>query len=148
MALPTRVRTGVKAFIVHEGKILVIHERVKREDKPDEILFDVPGGGIEGSETLEETLHREVFEEVGLKIEIERPVGGWEHFYNKKDEQVHIVCVAFQCRLKGSAEIDTTKNPAAEDIFETQWLTKEQLMNDPEVLDIEDMRKSVANVMM
>lgn len=110
----------------------MVKERVQRGTS-EEIIHDVPGGGIEFGESIEETLHREVREEVGLEISIGQPVGGW-HFIIQNGEQhssVHIVCFGYQCELVGEPKIDTSRNPAQEDIFETVWLTKEEVLTLP-----------------
>lgn len=144
-SLPTRFRPGAKAFIVHEGKILIVREKV-RTNGNEIILHDVPGGGIEANENLHEGLHREVFEEVGLKVTIERPVGCWDYARNEETERVHVICTAFQCSIVGDPTIDVHHNPAEEDIFETVWLTKEEILSAPELLDNKDMLLSLENV--
>src|SRR5258706_9591669 len=138
-----RIRTGVKAFIVHEGKILVVKERITHEGK-ERIIHDLPGGGIELGERLNEALLREVMEEVGLTVEVEHPVGGWDFILENPDENIHVVCLGFQCRLIGEPIIDTTKNPADyEDIFETLWLTKDEILNSKEIFVNPNMRHAL-----
>lgn len=149
---PIRIRVGAKAFIVHEGKILLISEQLHDEDVAmvglgNEILHDFPGGGVERGETLHEALKREVMEEVGLTVEIDRPVGSWDFFRELKDETIHLVCVVFQCHVVGSATIDITKNPAQEDIFETRWVSKAELMDSPQLFrEPDDVLGSLQNV--
>jgi 8-oxo-dGTP diphosphatase len=59
--------TGAKAAILVGDQILTLH----RDDVPDiewPGWWDLPGGGREGDETPEETVLREIREEVGLVI--------------------------------------------------------------------------------
>lgn len=128
-----RMRPGVKALIVHEGKVLIVHEEVKRDGKPIEIT-DFPGGGIDFGEDLKSALIREVKEEVSLDIKVNKVVGAWGFVLGEKDHAdqeksgVHIVCIGYQCEVVGDINIDVTKNPAQEDIYDANWYTKEELL--------------------
>lgn len=52
---------GIKAVIVKDGKVLLLHKRSKD-------LWEGPGGKIDENETIDETLQRELAEElVGIK---------------------------------------------------------------------------------
>ena len=59
--------TGAKAAILI-GEQLLVTLRDDRDDIPYPNLWDLPGGGREGTETAEATMLREVFEEVGLRL--------------------------------------------------------------------------------
>lgn len=143
-----RIRPGIKALILHQGKVLVVSENLTRESG-NEILHDFPGGGMEPGETMEETVKREVFEEVGLTIEVDRPVGCWEWIINfSKGDQEHqttILCFGLQCHLVGEPVIDLSGNPAQEDIFEARWLTPQEII-ESNLLDNQMMVESLRNV--
>jgi ADP-ribose pyrophosphatase YjhB (NUDIX family) len=59
---------GVGVAILSGGKILL----TQREDFE---VWCLPGGAVEGGESLVETARREAFEEVGLEVAIDRLVG-------------------------------------------------------------------------
>ena len=118
------VRTSVKALIVKDGKILLIKERFE-----DKIIYDFPGGGLKYGESLSETLEREVFEEVGLKVKQGELIGAWDFILEKW--QVEIVCIGYQCEILGEEKIDLSKNPAEEDIFEYLWLSQAEILAEP-----------------
>lgn len=51
---------GVKGVIVVDGRVLLL----KRENRWSGVFWDVPGGRMEGGEEIEETLRRELREEL------------------------------------------------------------------------------------
>lgn len=146
------MRPGVKALIVHEGKILMIHEHVHRNGTIVDIT-DFPGGGIEFGEALVVALKREVYEELGLNIEVGKVVGAWDFVLGEKEHdhpekgEVHIVCIGYQCTISGDVIIDTSKNPASEDIFDAKWYTREEILqNADSLLGVQGMVDAVHNL--
>ncbi len=139
-----RIRPGVKAIIWHQGKVLFISEKLKNGEGKI-IVHDVPGGGIEQNESMMETLRREVYEEVGLKVEVICPVGGWELTLLKYNESIRAVCFAYLCKLSGSTQVDLSNNPAQEDIFSAEWLSIDEALNRPNFITNADMRKTLEN---
>jgi len=82
-------RIGVFALIFDdEGRILLGHRR-------DVDWWNLPGGGMEVGETVDEALCREVREETGLDVEVGQLVG----VYSKPQKQE--VVLAFRCRVIG-----------------------------------------------
>lgn len=70
------------AIIIQGGKIALI-KRVRE----GEMYFVFPGGGIEEGETPEEATKREVYEELGVHIQVEHLIAkveykGTEYYYN------------------------------------------------------------------
>jgi len=62
---------AVAAVIVEDGRILL----VKRAAEPSKGKWSVPGGSVEWGESLVDALKREVHEETGLEIEVEKLAG-------------------------------------------------------------------------
>jgi mutator protein MutT len=80
-------RIGVFALIFNDEKqILLGHRR-------DIDWWNLPGGGMESGETVEEALCREVREETGLEVKVERLVG----VYSKPQKQE--VVLTFLCQV-------------------------------------------------
>jgi 8-oxo-dGTP diphosphatase len=69
-----RLRPGVYAVLRRGAEILVTHQA---EPTPE---FQLPGGGIDPGEHPIAALHREVFEETGWKIAIDRRLGAFRRF--------------------------------------------------------------------
>lgn len=62
------IRCATKAIIIENGAILL--NRCKGED--GDTYFDLPGGGQKQYESLEQTVIREVKEETGYEVSVER----------------------------------------------------------------------------
>ena len=86
---PPIFRIGVYALIFDdEGRILLGHRR-------DIDCWNLPGGGMESGETVDEAICREVCEETGLEVMVEQLVG----VYSKP--QKHEVVLTFRCCIIG-----------------------------------------------
>ena len=71
--LPRRNITSASAIIFRENKILVVHiDNEKRK------TWDIPGGHLEGNESPEEALRREVCEEARVSIKNIKLLGYFE----------------------------------------------------------------------
>ena len=64
-------RIRVSLLLRWQGRVLLC-----RQEKPGKEYWLLPGGGVEAGETLEEALHRELGEELGLwdAIQLEGPI--------------------------------------------------------------------------
>ena len=83
-------RETSKILLVHGDSILLCHQN-------GEPIWHLPGGGLEGQETPEQALRRELREEVGLSLAWAAPVttinASWQPFGNLQDsvrETMHL----------------------------------------------------------
>ena len=84
-------RIAVFALIFDEDqRVLLAHRR-------DIDWWNLPGGGMEQGETVEEAVRREVREETGLEVEVKYLVG----VYSKPQKQE--VVLTFCCRVTGGS---------------------------------------------
>ena len=97
--IPTKMFIATKAFIVNDGKVLVVHKATD-DVGTDTKKYEVVGGRIEPGEHYEDALRREVKEEVGLEVDILEPFAVSEWFPNVKGEPWHIVGIFFECQPK------------------------------------------------
>jgi len=88
-------RVAVSALIFDdEGRVLLARRR-------DIDWWNLPHGGMEAGETVDEALRREVMEELGVAIEVGQLVG----VYSKPLKQE--VVLTFRCRISGGAPTAT-----------------------------------------
>jgi 8-oxo-dGTP diphosphatase len=111
----------VQAMILkNTGEYLAI----KRVNNPEKGTWEFPGGRVEHGETIEKAIEREVMEETGLKVDIERFVGWGQGVTNKTDTGIHIdrFVMFFECKLiKGKLKTDDT-------IADHKWAPLEEVM--------------------
>ena len=87
-------RIAVSALLFDEDRVLLVHRR-------DIDWWNLPGGGMELGETVEDAVKREVLEETGLEVKVEQLVG----VYSKPQKQE--VVLAFRCRKIGGVLTET-----------------------------------------
>lgn len=116
MISQNKIIVCVKAVILYEGKILII----KRAENAhiNEGTWEPVGGKLEFGEDIESALSREIKEEVGLDVSIEKILYATTF---KTDPTRQIVILTYLCR---SEKNDVVLSEEHEDY---QWSTKDQL---------------------
>ncbi|WP_131744606.1 NUDIX domain-containing protein [Frankia sp. Cppng1_Ct_nod] len=105
-ATPPRHSVSVAGVVVNEnGRVLAIRRR-------DNGQWQAPGGVLELQETFEQGVRREVLEETGVTVEVDRLTGVY------KNLRLGVVALVFRCR-----PIAGTPQPTAES-SEVRWLTE------------------------
>lgn len=125
---------AAKAFIQNEqGEVLILREGNSYQEGTNLRKWDVPGGRLEPGETLLEGLAREVGEESGLTVTVERLLDARENFPVIKDEKVHIVRLYYLCQCtEGNVTLSTDHDTFA-------WITKEEASSYSLMDDVKDL---------
>jgi len=115
---------GVGAVIIHENKLLLVKRRVE----PAKGKWSIPGGVVELGEGIRDALIREVKEECGLDVEIERLLDVVDNITMDEEGrlQFHFVILDFLARVKGG-----TLKPA-DDVLDARWI----LLDEVETYDL------------
>ena len=79
-------------------------------------FWEFPGGKCEVGETLEECLRRELFEELGIRIDVPIPFQIIRHEYEEKTVELHF----FRCQIE-------TGHATAIDCAEIRWVWPHEL---------------------
>ncbi len=98
---PIKLFVATKAFIVKDGKVLVLREASDYKDGTNPGKYDIVGGRIEPGERYDDALRREVFEETGLEVEVGKPFAVNEWRPTPHGEQWQIVAIFFECTYQG-----------------------------------------------
>ena len=108
--IEARFRVGVFAVIERAGQYLLARRR-------DIGWWNLPGGGLEYDETVEQALAREVREEIGVAVTVERLVG----VYSKPRKRE--VVLTFLCHLSPASPEPGT----SDEVSEAAWFTPDAL---------------------
>lgn len=112
----------VGAVIIHDGKLLLM----KNDEEP---YYYTVGGRVRFNETTEETVLREVREEIGIDLEIDRFLFFQEQFFDGKVTGTHVHELGVYYLMKDSPALENlvchsvTARGVAEGIF---WIPLEE----------------------
>ena len=117
-------RFRVGAIIIEEEKILFVRNR--REE-----FYYTVGGGVHLGETSEEAIEREVYEETGLKYEVDRIAFIHEYFFNLRVDDIRRECqeISFYYLMKPMGRcMEITKESRTLGVREEfHWLVLKEL---------------------
>lgn len=107
---------ATKAFILHQGKVLILRESGTYQDGSNIGRYDLVGGRLKPGERYNEALLREIKEETGLNVVIGRPIAVNEWRPIVREEPWQIVGIFFEC----ASESDIVQLSEDHDAYE--WI--------------------------
>jgi ADP-ribose pyrophosphatase YjhB (NUDIX family) len=129
MAEKSIPRVGARAVIVHNGAVLLL-----RAEEPGRTYYFLPGGHVQHGERLAEAAVREVREETGLEVAVERALGVREFIaslHAKRARNVpashHVLAVIFLCRLTNGAKGRFQGDSGAAGVTGMEWISLEKV---------------------
>jgi len=120
--VPTAINhtLGVGAVVIKNNKLLVIKDKIWRR-------YKLPGGYIDDRENISQALEREVYEETGIKIELDSIVS-LGHLSPSQFEQSNLYIL---CSAKAlSSEINIVDT---DEIIEAKWMELDEYFNCEEI---------------
>ena len=133
-----KARISVGVLIFKDNKILLIKHV---HPKTGFTWWVPPGGGVKGTESIFETAIREVFEETGMKIILDKIVYIRQFIYYDQEEN-NIIIYLTAGETKGKETIKNIKGKGVDEYYikELHYFDKEELENEtvyPEILKTE-----------
>ncbi len=108
---PVVVAAGV---IIEKGRVLLSQ---RKKGTHLESLWEFPGGKLEGRETPQQALVRELAEELGIDCEVTSPLEVTLHHYEDKT----VLLLFFAAKRSSRLE------PSAKDVAAVRWFTHDEL---------------------
>ena len=118
-------RVTAKGMCVRDGKVLLVHDFTRRSNTDDSPEWELPGGGVDFGETFQETIKREVQEEMGLFVTwiADKPSYIWttKHGTGRGMEWYYVLTVIYLIELEN---LDFTPSKECRDI---RFFSKQEL---------------------
>ena len=88
----------VTAGIIEKDKMVLLSRR-KPGSKFSAGQWEFPGGKVEHLETPQQSIIREIKEELDLQIRVEELVHVNSHIYRNEKDQLHVVLITYLCKI-------------------------------------------------
>jgi 8-oxo-dGTP diphosphatase len=113
----TQFWIGIHGVITERGRVVILRRSGRMSYRPGH--WDLPGGHLALGESFEQCLAREVSEETGLEVEVERLLG-----IHKAPSDPYVQAL-YACRPVGATR---ELKLAPEEHVEGRWVTREELV--------------------
>jgi ADP-ribose pyrophosphatase YjhB (NUDIX family) len=115
--IPISIRTGVYGVTILDSKILVVQQK----QGVHEGKFDLPGGGIEPGETIEEALRREFQEEVGMSFDLMTHLCNLTAITENREKSTHLHQIGLIYKIENICKMEH-QNPE----LDSFWIEVEE----------------------
>jgi len=126
--------SAVAAFILNnDGELLVC----KRGKEPEKGTWDLPGGFVDGNESAEEAIFRELTEELQVKATEANYLFSLPNLYEYSGLTVPTLDMFFACKLENTTEI-----VPADDVEDCFFIALNEI--NPQLFGLKSIKKAVA----
>ena len=122
-----KLNARAACIINHNNKILV-HKNINEDH------YALLGGRVEIGESSEETIKREVLEELGKEIDITGYIATIENFFEMKGSKYHEYMFIYEAEFKEEKDKlieETLQNMEGKDYLKYEWLDLEHIEEYP-----------------
>lgn len=118
-----RLNVRAAGIIIHNNKVLA-HRNVKK------IHYALIGGRVEIGEDSEETVKREIMEEIGKEVDIIGYISTVENFFECDSIKYHEILFVYKAEFKNDNDKqiqETMKNIEGKDYLQYEWLDLDKI---------------------
>lgn len=115
------VRAG--GIIIHNNKVL-LHKNTKEDH------YALVGGRVKIGESSENTVKREMSEELGKEVEVKGYISTIENFFEMKDSKYHEIMFVYKVEFTNEEDKKiehTLKNIEGKDYLNYEWIDLEEI---------------------
>lgn len=115
------VRAG--GIIIHNNKVL-LHKNAKEDH------YALVGGRVKIGESSENTVKREMSEELGKEVEVKGYISTIENFFEMKDSKYHEIMFVYKVEFTNEEDKKiehTLKNIEGKDYLNYEWIDLEEI---------------------
>jgi 8-oxo-dGTP pyrophosphatase MutT (NUDIX family) len=113
-----KIDQAVKAIIIQDDKVLILKQHVGNS-----VFYSLPGGRIQG-EDMEAELVREVKEETGLDVVVNKYVADWS--FTRANGNI-TQCRVYSCSPVSAIQLHSNNSEDEEDIQGFLWMSSEEI---------------------
>jgi len=118
-----RLSVRATAVLIEHEHILLVRQRVSSLSERE---WSLPGGAVEFGETIEQCLVREVHEETGLEVALDRLL----YVCDRIEPGIHVIHVTFAVRrISGSLRMGAEPEPHAQPISDAKMVPLAALLD-------------------